>query len=54
MRKMKKYIDVWNLIDKYQIEGWVEEADAILIPEAEFQRLLGAVKNRRYVLNLKK
>ena len=54
MRKLKKWIDVWNLIEKYEVKGWVEEADAILIPEAEFERILAAVKNQRYVLNLQK
>lgn len=54
MVKLKKWIDVWNLVEKYQIEGWVEEADAILIPEASFERVLAAAKNKAYVKNLKK
>ena len=54
MVKLKKWIDVWSMIEKYQITGWVEEPDGILVPEAEFQRLLASVKNKAYIKNLVK
>ena len=54
MVKLKKWIDVWTMIERYQIAGWVEEPDAILVPEAEFERLLASVKNKAYIKNLKK
>lgn len=54
MKALKNIIDTWNLIEKYEITGWVEEKNTIQIPETEYQRLLNAVKNKNYILNLRK
>lgn len=53
MQKLKNIIDTWNMIEKYEINGYISENGAISIPEAEFERLLASVKNRKYILNLK-
>ena len=42
------------MIEKYDIKGWVDVNNAILVPDEEFERLLGAVKNKKYIRNLKK
>jgi len=52
MRKLKNIIDVWNMVEKYNIKGYVEENGVVVIPEAEYQRLLEAVKNKAYIKNL--
>lgn len=53
MKKMRNIIDTWNMIDKYNIEGWVESnSRIILIPESEYERLLDSVANKKYIKNL--
>lgn len=53
MRKLKDIIDTWNMVEKYQINGYVQKDGYIEIPDAEFDRLLEAVKNKQYILNLR-
>lgn len=53
MRKLREIIDVWNVIEKYDVKGWKMERGLILIPEAEFQRILAEAKSKRYILNLR-
>lgn len=52
MIKMRHIIDTWNVIDKYGIKGWVDVDYAILIPAAEYERLMADVKNQKYIRNI--
>lgn len=54
MAKLKNIIDTWNMIEKYNIEGYAEVNGAVEIPEAEFERLMDSVKNKAYIKNLVK
>lgn len=48
-------IDVWNLIEKYGITKWTQLGYyAILISEEDYNRILGCVKNKAYVKNLRR
>lgn len=52
MRELKNIIDSWNMIEKYNIEGYVEKNGVILIPGAEYERLMSSVKNKQYIKNI--
>lgn len=52
MIEMQEIIDVWNIIEKYQIQGWKMERGLILIPEEEYDRVLASNKSPRYIKNL--
>lgn len=55
MRAMRNIIDTWNMIDKYNITGYeVKDSATILVPEAEYGRLLDSVANKRYIKNISK
>lgn len=55
MKKLKNIIDTWNMIEKYNIVGYEELSGAVIsIPETEYDRLLGSVKNKAYIKNLVK
>lgn len=53
MTNLKDIIDTWNMIEKHDIKGYIQECGVIRIPDTEFQRLLASVKNKNYILNLK-
>lgn len=53
MKKLKNIIDTWNMIEKYGIEGYqILDDSTVAVPDAEYDRLLGSVKNKRYIQNL--
>lgn len=54
MVAMRYIIDTWNMIEKYNIQGWKAVGCTIFIPENEYNRLLESVLNKRYILNLRK
>lgn len=55
MTKMKAICDTWNMIDKYGIKGWIQvDNNTVEIPDEEYNRLYEAVKNKKYISNLKK
>ena len=55
MVAMRNIIDTWNMIEKYNIEGYeVKDSTTILIPSTEYNRLLGSVANKKYIKNISK
>ena len=53
MKQMRNIIDTWNMIEKYNLQGWVEkDSTVILLPDSEYERLLASVKNQKYIRNL--
>lgn len=53
MKQMKNIIDTWNMIEKYDLQGWVvKDSMVILLPVCEYERLLASVKNQNYIRNL--
>lgn len=52
MRRLKEIIDTWNIIDKYNVEGWKQENGAIYIPDEEYDRVYAEVLNKSYLRNL--
>lgn len=52
MKAMKAITDIWNVIDKYNIEGWKQEGRTVYIPIEEFERVYEEMINKRYLLNL--
>lgn len=52
MKAMKEIIDTWNMIEKYEINGYKMEKGKVHIPETEYNRLMDAVKNKQYIKNL--
>ena len=53
LRNKVEIIDTWNMIEKYNLQGWVEkDSTVILLPDSEYERLLASVKNRKYIRNL--
>lgn len=52
MVAMKNVIDTWNTIEKYNIKGYKEENEKVMIPEIEYKRLMSIVKNKKYIRNL--
>ena len=54
MIALKNTIDTWNMVNKYNITGYNDQGNTVLIPEAEDTRLLDSVKNKKYIQNLKK
>lgn len=53
MINLKDTIDTWNMIEKHDIKGYIQEGGVVRILDTEFKRLLAAVKNKNYILNLK-
>ena len=54
MIALKNTIDTWNMVNKYNIAGYNDQGNTVLIPEAEYNRLLETAKNKKYIQNLKK
>ena len=52
MRELRNIIDSWNMIEKYNLKGWIEQNGVILIPDAEYERLIDNVKNKQYIKNI--
>lgn len=52
MRELRNIIDSWNMIEKYNLKGWIEQNGVILIPDAEYERLMSSVKNKQYIKNI--
>lgn len=52
MKRMREIIDTWNIIEKYNVKGWVQENGAIYIPNEEFDRVYEEILNKRYLINL--
>ena len=52
MTKLRNIIDTWNMVEKYGISYKLENG-VVIIPDAEYDRLLEAVKNKQYIINLK-
>lgn len=53
MKQMKNIIDIWNMIEKYNLQGWIErDSMVVLLPASEYERLLASVKNQKYIRNL--
>ena len=44
MKQLRNIIDVWNRIEKFNLQGWVvKDSTVILLPVAEYERLLGDI-----------
>ena len=41
------------MVQEYNIKGCIDQGNKVLIPEAEYTRLLESVKNKKYIQNLK-
>jgi len=54
MIALKNIIDTWNMVNEYNIKGYIDQGNKVLIPESEYTRLLESVKNKKYIQNLKK
>lgn len=52
MKRMKEIIDTWNIIDKYNIQGWKQENGSIHIPKEEFDMVYEEILNKSYLINL--
>ena len=52
MKKMKNIIDTWNMIEKYNLQGCIENGREILVPNEEYERLMNSVKNKQYIRNI--
>ena len=53
MKQLRNIIDVWNMIEKFNLQGWVvKDSTVILLPVAEYERLLASVKNKNYIRGL--
>ncbi len=53
MKQLRNIIDVWNMIEKFNLQGWVvKDSTVILLPVAEYERLLANVKNKKYIRSL--
>lgn len=53
MKQLRNIIDVWNMIEKFDLQGWVvKDSTVILLPVAEYERLLASVKNKNYIRGL--
>ena len=54
MKQLRNIIDVWNMIEKFNLQGWVvKDSTVILLPVAEYERLLASVKNKNYPMRRK-
>lgn len=52
-KQLRNIIDVWNMIEKFNLQGWVvKDSTVILLPVAEYERLLASVKNKNYIRGL--
>lgn len=49
MKQLRNIIDVWNMIEKFNLQG---DSTVILLPVAEYERLLASVKNKNYIRGL--
>lgn len=55
MIELRKIIDTWNMIEKYDIQGWKStDRNSVMIPAVEYNRMLAASKNKEYIKNLLK
>lgn len=54
MIKLKNIIDTWNMVQEYNITGYIDQGNTVLIPEGEYNRLLESVRNKKYIQNLRK
>lgn len=53
MIAMRNIIDTWNMIEKYDLQGYTEKNSRIIeIPEAEYNRLMDSVINKQYIKNI--
>ena len=53
MKRMKNIIDTWNMIEKYNLAGYVElDSCTVLVPVSEWERLLSSVVNKKYIYNM--
>ena len=52
MRELRNIIDTWNLIEKFNIEGYIEKDSIIMVSNAEYERLMDSVKNKQYIKNI--
>lgn len=53
MKQLRNIIDVWNMIEKFNLQGWVvKDSTVILLPVAEYERLLASVKSKNYIRGL--
>ena len=53
MKQLRNIIDVWNMIEKFNLQGWVvKDRTVILLPVAEYERLLASAKNKKYIHSL--
>lgn len=53
MIEMRNIIDTWNMIEKFNLQGCaIKDATVILLPVAEYERLLASVKNKKYIRSL--
>ena len=53
MKQIRNIIDTWNMIEKYNLQGYVEkDSTVIFLPDSEYERLLASVKNQKYIRNL--
>jgi hypothetical protein len=50
---MRNIIDTWSIIEEFEVKGYEIVRDVVLIPEAEYDRLLETVANRKYIRNLR-
>jgi len=55
MKRMKNIIDTWNMIEKFGLVGCEAiDSQTVLVPDAEYERLLNSVKNKQYIKNISK
>ena len=53
MKHLRNIIDVWNMIEKFNLQGWVvKDSTVILLPVTKYERLLASVKNKNYIRGL--
>ena len=53
MKVLNAIIDVWNLLEKFDVKYVNVSATMVAISDADYERILGSVKNKRYVENLR-
>lgn len=53
MKAMRNIIDTWNMIEKYNLKGYVvKDCRTILVPTIEYERLMNSVVNKQYIRNI--
>lgn len=50
--KLKSICDTWNMVDRYNLTVLESNDCVIIIPEAEYDRMLAEAKTKRYIKNL--